>query len=226
MPREGGNLKGGSVLEACGSVSAEMDGPPSWQQMDHDARRLTLVEAATDIFLQYGFKKTTLDDIASAAHLQKSSLYHYFNGKDDLFLAVVNHLHSGLFERVGDALDSEPDVFAGLERAITILRDKTSTWKPGVMLLYSEMPVIAPIVRSYADDYTTTMNALFVRRIERAVNEGQLRPLPAEELVTILSLFLARAFSTPEITHDHEMAARDPMRYVRVLFAPYVTNPA
>ncbi len=37
-----------------------------------------IITAARGIFAQYGFRKTTMDEIARAAHLAKSSIYHYF----------------------------------------------------------------------------------------------------------------------------------------------------
>ncbi len=49
-----------------------------------------IVELAADIFKKFGFKKTTIDDIALAAHKGKSSLYYYFKSKEDIFKAVVD----------------------------------------------------------------------------------------------------------------------------------------
>ncbi|HPF50395.1 MAG TPA: TetR/AcrR family transcriptional regulator [Draconibacterium sp.] len=54
-----------------------------------DANRETILKIARDIFSKYGFKKTTLDDIANAVRKGKSSLYYYFNSKEDLFQAVI-----------------------------------------------------------------------------------------------------------------------------------------
>jgi len=54
-----------------------------------DLNRETILKIARDIFSKYGFKKTTLDDIANAVRKGKSSLYYYFNSKEDLFQAVI-----------------------------------------------------------------------------------------------------------------------------------------
>ncbi|MCD6366044.1 MAG: TetR/AcrR family transcriptional regulator [Bacteroidales bacterium] len=66
----------------------------------------SIIEIASEIFRKYGFKKTTVDDIADAAHKGKSSLYYYFKSKEDLFKAVVGKeaesLKSVLTEIVGD----------------------------------------------------------------------------------------------------------------------------
>lgn len=54
-----------------------------------DANRENILKIAREIFSKYGFKKTTLDDIASAVRKGKSSLYYYFKSKEDLFQAVI-----------------------------------------------------------------------------------------------------------------------------------------
>lgn len=52
-------------------------------------RRATILTAAAACFARHGYAKTTLEDIGRAAQLNKASLYYYFPGKDDLFIAVV-----------------------------------------------------------------------------------------------------------------------------------------
>jgi AcrR family transcriptional regulator len=47
------------------------------------------VNAAGDIFSKYGYKKTTMDDIALALGKGKSSIYYYFRNKEEIFQAVL-----------------------------------------------------------------------------------------------------------------------------------------
>ncbi|PTN08989.1 TetR family transcriptional regulator [Mangrovibacterium marinum] len=54
-----------------------------------DANRENILKIAQEIFSKYGYKKTTLDDIANAVRKGKSSLYYYFSSKEDLFQAVI-----------------------------------------------------------------------------------------------------------------------------------------
>ena len=54
-----------------------------------DLNKENILKIAREIFSKYGYKKTTLDDIASAVRKGKSSLYYYFKSKEDLFQAVI-----------------------------------------------------------------------------------------------------------------------------------------
>jgi AcrR family transcriptional regulator len=52
-------------------------------------RRAGILEAAKGVFLRYGFKKTSMDDLARAAGLSRQGLYLYFATKEALFKEVV-----------------------------------------------------------------------------------------------------------------------------------------
>src|SRR5258707_2648166 len=59
-------------------------------------QREAILEAATAIFLRYGFKKTSMDDVARAAGVSRQGLYLYFDTKDLLFRESLQHLMSRL----------------------------------------------------------------------------------------------------------------------------------
>lgn len=48
-----------------------------------------ILKQAQILFQQFGLKKTTMDEIAAACGKAKSTLYHYFKSKEDVFDAVV-----------------------------------------------------------------------------------------------------------------------------------------
>jgi AcrR family transcriptional regulator len=52
-------------------------------------RRSAVLDAATGVFLRYGFKKTSMDDLARAAGLSRQGLYLHFATKDALFKEAV-----------------------------------------------------------------------------------------------------------------------------------------
>ena len=51
--------------------------------------RKKIIDTAGQIFSRYGFRKTTMDEIADALNKGKSSIYYYFNSKEEIFEAVV-----------------------------------------------------------------------------------------------------------------------------------------
>ena len=57
-------------------------------QDEAEARRLKILTAARWCFLNFGFSKTSLDDIAKRATISRTLLYRTFKDKEDIFTAV------------------------------------------------------------------------------------------------------------------------------------------
>jgi AcrR family transcriptional regulator len=51
--------------------------------------RNRVLDAARPLFVEYGYKGVSMQQIAAAAGLHKATLYHHFKDKDALFAAVV-----------------------------------------------------------------------------------------------------------------------------------------
>ena len=58
-------------------------------EVKEDAIKEEILKQAQNLFQQYGLKKTTMDEIASASKKAKSTLYHYFENKVEVFNAVI-----------------------------------------------------------------------------------------------------------------------------------------
>ncbi len=57
--------------------------------MSKDDFRQKIVSVASEVFNRFGYKKTTMDEIASQLGKGKSSIYYYFSSKVEIFQAVV-----------------------------------------------------------------------------------------------------------------------------------------
>ena len=62
--------------------------------------RAHIVEVARRIFTRYGFRKATMENIASTSQMGKSSIYYYFKSKEEIFRAVVEFEAVMLKERL------------------------------------------------------------------------------------------------------------------------------
>ncbi len=51
-----------------------------------------IADAALRLFARYGYKRSSMDDIAREAGLAKATLYLHFKGKDDVFRAMLDLL--------------------------------------------------------------------------------------------------------------------------------------
>jgi AcrR family transcriptional regulator len=69
--------------------------------------RESILQAAVGVFLRYGYKKTSMDDLARAAGLSRQGLYLHFAAKDALFQEAVLSLIQQSCLKMRAALDRE-----------------------------------------------------------------------------------------------------------------------
>ncbi len=62
---------------------------PAYTRLHVDQRRRLLIEAGSAVFAEHAFEEISMRQIADAAGISKSLLYHYFPSKSELFKAAV-----------------------------------------------------------------------------------------------------------------------------------------
>jgi len=69
-----------------------------------------IVISARDFFTRYGFKKTTMDDVAKNIHKAKGVIYYYFKSKEELFheslAAEVNETKAAINEALSNCTNA------------------------------------------------------------------------------------------------------------------------
>ena len=61
------------------------------KQREKEQRRECIIDAASKLFSSKGYDKVSMEEIALETELSKTTLYFYFEDKESLFFAVVNH---------------------------------------------------------------------------------------------------------------------------------------
>ncbi len=156
--------------------------------MDKLDRREEIVLAARELFVNYGFKKTTLDDVARAVRLGKSALYHYFQNKEDLFKAVIGDTMKQGSEVGMEALYSSPDIkeclVAYVRQSIEFHRDMHNAH----YFLLGEFDEFFPLIKEDMYNFARSRVDALKERLQEAVDKGQLKPLDINAHAMMLSM--------------------------------------
>ena len=81
---------------------------PSGQAPSEEPRRARLLDAALTVFGRFGFRKTSMDEVARAAGISRQGLYLHYPTKEALFCAVVDHALGAAAEDAEQALGKAP----------------------------------------------------------------------------------------------------------------------
>jgi len=69
-----------------------------------------ILQAAQQLFQQYGLHKVTMDEVAKAIGKGRSSLYYYYKSKDEIFDAVMDAEMKEILTEIAQAVDQAPDM--------------------------------------------------------------------------------------------------------------------
>jgi AcrR family transcriptional regulator len=144
------------------------------------SRRATILERATQLFLERGYAGTSMSVIADACGLRKASLYHHFSSKETLFTACVTEAYdaaSGAMEQIRDApgLSDEErlrQAFAELYRVA--VESDVGRLSPIIAEVALRFPEVA---RAFHDSFVTRQHEAMIAIVEQGERHGSFRPL-------------------------------------------------
>lgn len=87
-------------------------GHPPEHQKDADERKLReerLLDAATTLLVRWGYRKTTMDDVAREAGVGKGTIYLYWKDKNDLFRAAISREQHRYSEDIKQRIAADPE---------------------------------------------------------------------------------------------------------------------
>lgn len=172
--------------------------------MTKDQTREKILTVAARMFGKYGFRKTTVDEIARSAHKAKGSVYYYFKSKEELFLAVVNQeintLKSGLTYVIVDSQDATGMIRSYLMNRMVLMKDAVNyheSLKAGYVDDFG-------FLSECREDFTRFEIDLIRAILDRGVRENkfQIKDTQATAQVIILAV---KAIEIP-FYHHHKIA--------------------
>lgn len=144
---------------------------------DADQTRQDLLEAALDIFSRKGYQAARLEDVAQAAGVTRGAIYHHFGGKNELYMALIEHA-AALGNTVIERAVEEGGTFLEIIRrvvvdALSLLEEDPRFSK--VMALSLATPEMAELTRRRrAEAQTLVENISGFFRL--GIEGGELRP--------------------------------------------------
>jgi AcrR family transcriptional regulator len=162
----------------------------SRRERERQERRRQILAAALKIFARDGYENANVDNIANQAELSKGALYLYFPSKRHLFLTLLEEsnqeLNSLLLKNVqeaGDPLEKVRALFESFlgyfDRNLELMRIMFLEYR---RLVGSGDEILQTILKHHR-----WRNEYMADIIRQGIQAGQLRPLPVDLVVSILT---------------------------------------
>ena len=65
---------------------------PKFSRLDPAQRRDQILDAASALFAERAYDEVSIEDIASAAGVTRGLVHHYFGGRNDVYIALLERL--------------------------------------------------------------------------------------------------------------------------------------
>jgi AcrR family transcriptional regulator len=189
--------------------------------------RERLLWAARSAFASRGFHGASVEEIASMAGYSTGALYSNFDGKEDLFLALMEREIAEHAREIAEAVRERPSVAeratGGARQWMTMIERE-----PELVLLFTEFWAYAvrePLVRPKVAARFAQVRAMLTKLIADSVRDFDLElALPAEQLAVAIDA-LADGIARQKLT-DPEAVPDDLMGRVLAMLFAAATRPA
>jgi AcrR family transcriptional regulator len=146
---------------------------------DVDSRRRAIFEAAAQLFLAKGFAGSSMREIAAAAGVGKSTLYDYYQTKDDILLFVVETTSGEVTQEAQAiaALPLPPD--ERLRRIIAMELDYLQANRNLLGRLGSDVQSLGPAGQARLQALRYAYQDTVRRVVQEGIDSGCFRPVDA-----------------------------------------------
>ncbi|BDU53675.1 TetR/AcrR family transcriptional regulator [Limnohabitans sp. INBF002] len=142
-----------------------------------ETRRQAILQAATEVFQQSGFERSSMSDICERVGYSKPTLYSYFPSKEELFFAVMFEATEIEFQTIFETLDTGmDDITKSLENfGVGLLTLLYSPQVQAVRRLVSSEAGRSDLGKKCFELGPARSEAAITAFIQAAMDQGQLR---------------------------------------------------
>lgn len=149
-----------------------------------------ILSVSAKLFLEKGFDKTSMMDIATAAGISKGAIYHHFKSKDEIIKSVMEKQEKSVKAAIENFMD-EAKVLSGKEQLKLILEKNIENQE--AHYLDNAMSVrmkSAEFVLSYMQSCVNKDSAFVSEIIKRGIKDGSIVTYFPDECAEVFMLLL------------------------------------
>ncbi|HEC13044.1 MAG TPA: TetR/AcrR family transcriptional regulator [Acidiferrobacteraceae bacterium] len=156
-----------------------------------EARPEEIVEAALALFVEKGFSATRMAEVAKQAGISKGTLYLYFDSKEKIFHAVIQHFITPMIDEVETLVKN----YQGSTEAL--IKQLVHGWWGSIWntplsgipkLVISEAGNFPDMARFYMENVVKRVRSLLEQIIQTGVQRGEFRDV---DIPTVTRLLMA-----------------------------------
>lgn len=162
-----------------------------------DEKKLEILEGASAVYMKFGIKSVTMDDLARELSISKKTIYKYFNDKNDLVKSIIE-----LKVQMDSALSINKSLQAenAIEELIQISELVTKQFRDINPIVFSDLKKFHPDAWQVIEEHKKNfVLKLITENIERGIKEKVYRENLTPAITAKLYVSASDAAMNPEI---------------------------
>lgn len=186
-------------------------------------RRQQIVNAAGKSFALFGYKATTMDQVAKIANVGKGTIYTFFTNKEELFHEIMKKLIIEMKQVAEKVVDPNKLFFDNLNAALEQLLDFREEHELALKLSHEVREIGTPMALEGIQQIEKAVVGYIQHQIQLAIDKSEIKPCdPEMTAFVMLRLYMALTVEWKK-THeplDKQQVAEKLRFYMQVGLAP------
>ncbi|KGX92850.1 TetR family transcriptional regulator [Pontibacillus halophilus JSM 076056 = DSM 19796] len=162
-------------------------------------RRNHIVEAARQSFAFFGYKATTVDQVAKQANVGKGTIYNFFKNKEELFQEIVSQLLIEMKEKAEAAMEDGRTYKENLHLALYELLEYRMKHQFTIKMLQEAREMGTPAVKEALTELEQATIQYITSKINEAVEHGEMVvSKPEVTAFVVVKLYISLIFDWEE----------------------------
>lgn len=158
-------------------------------------RKHEIIEAATKSFSLFGYKATTMDQVAKLANVGKGTIYTFFKNKEELFDEIVTELIEKMKQVAIESIDSELPFKDNVHQALYKMLEFRLSHQLTIKLFQEGRDIGTPIVQEVMHKIENEILHFIKDKVNIAIDKGQIKKCDPDLTAFILvKLYIALIF--------------------------------
>lgn len=158
-------------------------------------RRKAILEAAEKSFTNFGYKATTMEQVAKMANVGKGTIYTFFKNKEELFDEIISSLLLEMKEEADRVIDESAPFFENVHRALYKMLEYRMKHQLTIKIFQESQELGTKAVQEVVRKVERMIVQYMKAKIESAIEKGEIAPCDPEiTAFVMLKLYISLIF--------------------------------
>lgn len=148
------------------------------RRLHPELRKRQILEEAVHLFFEVGYEGASLRDLASRVGINKATIYHYFESKEEILFHIVSRVGRELLEGVRQAASGDSPPLEVLEAMVRFQIGYMENHVEEVKVLVEEKKSLRADLQKTSRETEAEILRLYKATLRRCQEEGMVRDVP------------------------------------------------